>query len=92
MIVESVIMALMTYGLFRMPIILCFVQGFASSAVAAAIIVPQMMVWNDKGYGKAKGVSSTLFASCTFDNIVCLILFGICKTVAFKEELEEKGL
>ena len=70
MIVEACIMALMTYGLFDMPAILCFIQGFASSAVAAAIIVPQMMVWNDKGYGKSKGMSSTLLASCTFDNII----------------------
>ena len=50
------------------------------------------MVWNDKGYGRSKGFSSTVFASCTFDNIVVLILFGICKTIAFKDELEEKGL
>ena len=40
MIVEACMMALMTYGLFGMPTVLCFVQGFASAAVAAAIIVP----------------------------------------------------
>lgn len=39
-ILEACIMALITYGLFNMPIILCLIQGFASAAVSAAIIVP----------------------------------------------------
>jgi hypothetical protein len=49
------------------------------------------MKWNEQGYGRSKGISSSLIAACTFDNIVCLILFGVCKTIAFEYEKQKHG-
>ncbi len=43
------------------------------------------------GYGRSKGISGSLIASCTFDNIICLILFGVCKTIAFQYAADNKG-
>ena len=59
--------------------------------MAPAIVVPQLMKWNEKGYGRSKGIAGSLIASCTFDNITCLILFGICKTVSFEYAAHNKG-
>jgi hypothetical protein len=50
------------------------------------------MKWNELGYGRSKGIAGSLIASCTFDNIICLILFGICKTVSFEYAAIEKHL
>jgi len=36
---------------------------------------------NEKGYGRKKNIAGTLIASGTFDDIVCIICFGICKTI-----------
>lgn len=73
-------------GLFKMPVELSFAQGFAIGSVAPAIVVPQLMKWNELGYGRSKGIASSLIAACTFDNISCLILYGVCKTIAFEYE------
>ena len=50
------------------------------------------MKWNEKGYGRSKGIAGILIASCTFDNILCLILFGICKNVAMDIISKSKGV
>lgn len=50
------------------------------------------MRWDSLGYGRSKGIAGSLIASCTFDNIACLILFGVCKTIAFEYATENKGL
>jgi hypothetical protein len=42
------------------------------------------MRWNELGYGRSKNIAGSLIASCTFDNITCLILFGVCNTIAFE--------
>ena len=89
---EATTLALIGTGLFRMPIEVAYSLGFAISSVAPAIVVPQLMRWNELGYGRSKGIAGSLIASCTFDNITCLILFGICKTIAFEYAAENKGL
>ena len=46
-------------------------------------MVPGLINLNERGYGREKGVISSLIAAGTFDNIICIICFGICKTVAY---------
>lgn len=88
---EATTQALISFGLFKMPIELSFSQGFAIASVAPAIVVPQLMRWNELGYGRSKGIAGSLIASCTFDNITCLILFGVCRTIAFEYASNAKG-
>ena len=49
------------------------------------------MRWDNEGYGRSKGIAGSLIAACTFDNITCLILFGVCKTIAFQYAAETRG-
>ena len=84
MMFEATTLALIGLGLFRMPIEVAYSLGFSTSSVAAAILVPQLMKWNELGYGRSKGIAGSLIASCTFDNITGIILFGVCKTIAFE--------
>lgn len=74
---EATTIALVGLGLFKMPIEVCYCLGFALSTMAGAVVVPGMLSFNDRGYGKAKGIPGTLIASSIFDNIFCIILFGI---------------
>jgi hypothetical protein len=88
---EAVTIALVTMALFDMPVEVCFAMGYTIATVAPAIVVPQMMRLNDQGYGKDKGIAGSLIASCTFDNIICLIIFGICKTITFAYAARDRG-
>lgn len=49
------------------------------------------MRWNEQGWGRDKGIAGSLIASCTFDNIIGLICFGICKTIVFDYAARAKG-
>jgi len=60
-----------------MPIDLAFCLGFSISTMAGAVIVPGMLCFNKLGYGRAKRIPGTMITASTFDNINCIILFGI---------------
>ena len=90
--VEAVTQALVALGVFDMPINLAFNQGFAIATVAPSIVVPQMMYWNDQGYGRSKGIAGTLIAACTFDNITCLIIFNVVNTVTMDMIGKARGI
>ncbi len=40
------------------------------------------MSLNDRGYGKEKNIAGILIASGTFDDIICIICYGISKAIA----------
>ena len=60
-----------------MPIELAYCLGFSISTMAGAVLVPGMLSFNERGYGRAKGIPGTMIAASTFDNINCIVLFGI---------------
>jgi len=80
---EVVFAALATRWLFEFPWPLCFAQGYILGAVAPAIVVPCCMGLIRNQYGVKKGICATLIASSPFDDIVAIILFGICLTITF---------
>jgi hypothetical protein len=45
--------------------------------------VPGTMSLEARGYGKKKGIASSMIAAGTFDDILCIIIFGIVSTIAF---------
>ena len=72
-------MALISLGLFKMPIEVSYCLGYAVATIAGSILVPGMLSLNERGYGKAKGIPGAIIAAGTFENIVSIIIFGICK-------------
>lgn len=72
-----------------MPIEICFCLAYTMGTIAGAIVVPGYLSLNEKGYGRAKGIPGTMIASGTFENITCLILFGICKQITFNKASKE---
>jgi solute carrier family 9B (sodium/hydrogen exchanger), member 1/2 len=73
------------YGLFDMPIVFCFAMGYIVSCISPSVMVPGLITLVQKGYGVERGVCGSLIAAGTFDDIVCIILFGVCKTVGYNE-------
>ena len=85
-IFEAVTIALIAWGLFGMPLSLCFAMAFTISCISPSVMVPGLINLTEKGYGKEKGIISSLIAAGTFDDIICIICFGICKTIAYNDE------
>lgn len=81
-ICEASVAAGIAKGMTDMPIEVCFALGYVLANCAASILVPNYLHFNDLKLGKAKGVGSTMIASCAFDNIHCIIAFGVCRTLS----------
>ena len=79
---EACVIAGIGKQLFDMPIEVAFTLGYNLACISPSIIVPGLMSLNDRGYGKKKNIAGTLIASGTFDDISCIIIFSICKTIS----------
>jgi hypothetical protein len=79
---EASIVALVAHALFDMPINVGYVLGYNLACISPSIIVPGLMSLYDRGYAREKNIAGTLIASGTFDDISCIIIFEICKSIA----------
>lgn len=68
-----------------MPLAMGYVLGYNLACISPSIIVPGLMSLNDRGYGRKKNIAGTLIAAGTFDDIVCIICFSICKTIVLSD-------
>ena len=85
--VEATSHALIGMGIFKMPIEVSYAMGFAASPVGTALVAALALRLNDLGFGRSKGIGPALVASCTFDNIISLTAFGICRTIVMENAL-----
>jgi len=79
---EATMIALVGKSLFHMPMSVSYCLGYCVATVAGSLVVPGMLNFLEKGYGKAHGIPSTMIACCTFENIDAIIFFGICNAIA----------
>jgi hypothetical protein len=84
-ICEATLIGLVSHTLFDIPYVWSFCMGFVVAAVSPSVIVPALISLNDRGYGRKNGLVTAMIASGTFDDIICIILFGITKTIAYNE-------
>ena len=66
-----------------MPVFVCYSLGYTLSCISPSIIVPECLKLMGQGYGKKKGIPGGIIAAGTFDDIICIVLFGIFSALAF---------
>jgi NhaP-type Na+/H+ or K+/H+ antiporter len=82
---EATAVALTSLAVIGMPMALCYALGFTIGAVSPAVLVPSCMLLQEKGYGVAKGIPTSLIAASSFDDIIAITVFAICSSVAFSQ-------
>ena len=85
-IVEAFSIALGSFLIFKMswPMNLAF--GFCLAAVSPAVLVPSVLKLHHAGFGVDKGISQTLIAASSFDDIIAISMFGILIQMALDYE------
>lgn len=83
LLIEANTVSWIAYSFFHMPLPLCYALGFSLACISPAIIIPGLMSLISKGYARKNEIAVILIASGTFDNVVGIILFGICSSLAF---------
>lgn len=81
--VEASIDAWICKGLTDYPLFVCYSLAYTLACISPSIIVPGCIGLDNRGFGKKKGIASSMIAAGTFDDILCIIMFGIFTALSF---------
>ena len=62
-----------------MPLKFSLALGFVIGSAGTAVIVPALVILENKGYGLSKGITHELIVATNLDNIIAGTLFAICR-------------
>ena len=79
---EAVVCGLVATIIFDMHLTLGLSLGFILGAVSPAVVVLGMFDLQSRGYGVAKGIPSLVVAAASFDDVVAISGYTICKSFA----------
>ena len=68
-----------------MPIAICYSFSYVVVCMSPSVAVPGLINLFDKGFGREKGISSSLIAAATFENLLGIVIFGIVSSIALME-------
>ncbi|XP_068744939.1 sodium/hydrogen exchanger 9B2-like isoform X3 [Montipora capricornis] len=82
---EAITVAIVAKLLFDMPWLWGFQLGFVLGAVTPAVVVPQLLTLQAKGFGVEQGIPTLVMAASSFDDVIAISLFGVFLGIAFSE-------
>jgi len=58
---------------------------FVLGAVSPAVVVPQLLVLQEKGYGVEQGIPTLVMAASSCDDVLAISLFGVFVGIEFSQ-------
>lgn len=58
---------------------------FVLGAVTPAVVVPQLLTLQQKGFGVIQGIPTLVMAASSFDDVIAISLFGVFLGIAFSK-------
>ncbi|GAB6018823.1 Sodium/hydrogen exchanger 9B2 [Chamberlinius hualienensis] len=82
-LLEACATAVAATFILNFPWLWSFILGFVVAGVSPAVVVPSMIVCQDKRLGTNKGIPTLLIASGSLDNVTAIAAFGIVLSITF---------
>ena len=82
-ILEAVTWAICSNLLLYTPWMPGFLLGFVMSAASAAVVIPVMLQFAERGIGCDKGITTITIAATSIDNVTSMVAFGIVHSLTF---------
>jgi len=82
---EAIAVAVVGKLLLDMPWLWGFQLGFVLGAVTPAVVVPQLLTLQAKGFGVKQGIPTLVMAASSFDDVIAISLFGVFLGIAFSK-------
>ena len=82
-IVEATTIAIATYLLLDFPLTWGFLLGFVLAAVSPAVVVPGMLLLQEKRIGTDKGIPTLVMAAASADDVLAITCFGVFLGIVF---------
>ena len=57
-------------------------------AVSPAVVVPQLLILQEQGFGVQQGIPTLVMAASSCDDVLAISLFGVFLGVAFSQGVE----
>ncbi len=76
-ILEGLLLTTLFYYWFDFPFAVSGLTAFMISAVSPAVIVPSMLDFKSKGYGKKKDVPTIILAGASVDDVFAITIFSV---------------
>ncbi|KAM4811017.1 sodium/hydrogen exchanger 9B1 [Urocitellus parryii] len=80
---EACAAAVFSHFIMQFPWQWGFLLGFVLGAVSPAVVVPSMLLLQEKGYGTEKGIPTLLIAASSLDDIVAITGFNTFLSIVF---------
>uniref|UniRef100_H2YWT6 Cation/H+ exchanger transmembrane domain-containing protein n=1 Tax=Ciona savignyi TaxID=51511 RepID=H2YWT6_CIOSA len=91
-IAETVTIGITANLILGFPFLWSFMMGFMIAAVSPAVVIPSLIILQDKGLGVAKGVPSLVMAASGIDDVLAIagftVLLGLAIPTGLEEEIE----
>nr|XP_023404275.1 sodium/hydrogen exchanger 9B1 [Loxodonta africana] len=82
-LIEACSAAVFSHFIMKFPWKWAFLLGFVIGAVSPAIVVPSMLLLQERGYGIEKGIPTLLIAASSLDDILAITGFNACMGIVF---------
>ena len=82
-LVETLTVAVASHLLLGFPIVWGALLGFVLAAVSPAVVVPGLILLQEKGFGVDKGVPTLVIAAASIDDVLAITGFGLCIALVF---------
>lgn len=81
--IECITVAITSHFLLGFPWLWGFILGFVIAAVSPAVVVPSMLLLEEKGLGVNKGITTLVIAAASVDDILAITGFGVVLGITF---------
>ena len=75
--------ALAAKFLFSLTWPVCFALAYLLACVSPSVIVPSLISLTDRGFGRKKGIPTTMVTAGIIEDIIGIIIFGIFSEIAY---------
>ncbi|XP_055336963.1 sodium/hydrogen exchanger 9B2-like isoform X1 [Paramacrobiotus metropolitanus] len=83
---ESLLGAVAVHCLLGLPWLWAFVLGFLLCGVSPAVLVPEMLVLQEKGLGVERGLPILLMAAASIENVYVIVVMSVLVSAGFSSE------
>ncbi|XP_071952954.1 sodium/hydrogen exchanger 9B2-like [Antedon mediterranea] len=80
---EACSIAIAAVLLLGFPWLWAFMLGFVLAAVSPAVVVPSLLILQERGFGLVKGIPTLIIASASIDNVFAISVFGVLLATVF---------
>jgi hypothetical protein len=76
--IEANLAAWIAFGLFDMPIAVCYAFGYLLACISPRVTIPALLSLTKHGYGSEKLIPEMIICAAIYECIFTVVMFTVC--------------